>query len=238
MDIKKLIEIIEPRVSDKNISKDFTSDDDKKIQQSLQKRELGSGNYSSVAPDRGDSHMVKKTSYGYLDSDREDPYWLYVNHIIKNKLWENPYFPRIYKQRNVKDSSGHVVKRAQMEKLEPVSVLSDEELKALFHKVLGISDYDKWAKRTDNIDKNVKDVVINTILDITEDVIKTGSYKTFATFAIDESDIDDNFKRALNILYNLSKTDNIFMGLDLYEDNVMVRRGKYGSQLVFTDIFA
>lgn len=54
------------------------------------------------------------------------------NHIIKNKLWEDPYFPRIYKQRNVKDSSGHGAKRAQMEKLEAVSVLSDEELKALF----------------------------------------------------------------------------------------------------------
>lgn len=241
MNVHKLIEIIEPRVSTRNVSREFGDSDEKSIQKTLRKSRIGSGNFSSVSPDKGDPHMVKKTSHGYMKSDTgDDAYWAYVDYIIKHKLWENPYFPRLYVQRNAKDPAGQVVRRVQMEKLNKIENLTNDEFKALFRKMFG-EDFEDWITRSEynhqvNIDKP-KALVLEEILNLTYDFIRKGTHD-FKLSAHKESEMDSQFIQALTTLHTMYRNDPIFGGLDLEEDNIMIRRSGHGNQLVFTDIFA
>lgn len=240
MNIQALIEIIEPRVSTRNRSKEFTDKDEKGIQKTLRKSRTGSGNFSSVSPDKGDPHMVKKTSHGYMRSDTgDDAYWAYVDYIIKHQLWENPYFPRLYVQRNVKDPEGNVVRRVQMEKLVDVDDLNDKEFEALFANLLG-EDFDDWLERSE-YDKNTivsrKVLVLQEIMNMIYDFITKGQHD-FKLSGHKKSEINPQFIQALNTLRTMYLNDPAFGGLDLWEDNLMIRRSGHGNQLVFTDIFA
>lgn len=234
------MELIEPRVSNRTISRDFTDQDEKNIQKNLSKNELGSGNFSTVTPDRADPHMVKKTSHGYMKSDTgDDAYWAYVDYIIKNKLWENPYFPRLYVQRNVRDSKGNVVRRVQMEKLFNIDDLHDKEFEALFRNIMG-EDFDDWLERSEYDTNTIisrKALVLQEIMNIIYDFISKGHHD-FNLSGHKKSKINSQFIQALKTLRAMYTSDPVFSGLDLWEDNLMIRRSGHGNQLVFTDIFA
>lgn len=175
---------------------------------------IDSGNFSVVHQDE-DPHMVSKTARGAKES-RIDGYWVFVDYVLRYKLWENPYFPRIYGKKTTTHTQNNAsIKNVTMEKLHSHNTLSEEEGIFLYKKMFG-----------ENIDKfDVEDLGMRI-----EEEVGTGKASGNA------KSYDKNYIKAIRILHNISKKEKTY--IDIWEENLMYRRGRYGVQLVITDPFA
>ena len=203
-----ILEIIEPRMRTIRSQGPIPPGENNKS-----KNFIDSGNFSMVHQD-DDPHMVKKTARGAKESEI-DGYWVFVNYVLKNKLWENPYFPRFYKQDTRVYQGNRKIKDVTMEKLHPLTKISQEEGQFLYRKVFGEEvdkfDYEDFAARI-------------------EDEVSYGKFKG------NVSNYDSNYASAVKTLHKMASKHNL--GVDIWEENLMVRRGRTGVQLVITDPFA
>lgn len=223
MNINRLIEIIEPQVSRQNYSgtfqgtrkhTDYESDDSMSVDKGM----VGRGYFSTVAADKKDPHMVKKYTTNF---DSDDVFDLYVRFIIKNKLHENPYFPRIYNFKEIQDKKGQTPYKYQIEKLQNITNLDKKEFEFIFDKIFGDGFFSKYVagERTEQMAFRLADVV-----------------ETAAKEDVESKIEDEDFKKATRLIrmfVNSKKCDGC--RIDLHQNNIMARRTPYGVQLVITD---
>lgn len=212
MKIQSILEIIEPEVRSYDMAK-----------RALGKYTKSSGDYdeghfSRVEKDR-DPHFVKKTS---KDSERatNDGYWFFIKNVVDSKLWENPYFPRVYQfKKFAKEDGAHY--RVQLEKLEEFSTLSKKEQFVIGRKIFGTSQLADRMNDEDGGGFSTKLLIVDLIRNL-----------YFGEVHVEG--LDGDLVSAVKILRKMNTDGYEF---DLSQYNVMVRRGPTGVHLVITDPF-
>lgn len=171
---------------------------------------------------------------------KRDAYFQYVSALAKNdRIANNPFFPRIYKVKVVKDKYGAESYSVEMERLMEFETLSPEECnmlgERLFFNYKGF-EREAFARQKEITPTERRDAVsregnagyallmaMRKCLDYPEQV---------ATYIK-----DPKLKAALMILQSMIKRD-VEIVPDIHSGNVMVRRGPSGPHLVITDPIA
>lgn len=236
MKVERLLEIIsvsnqERTVSGRFNSKDWEEEDDENARQ----RGRGVGRFSTVKPG-SDPHTVKKSSKS-PNHDMIDGYWRFIDYVARYQLWENPHFPRVYNIKKIKDQSGDMMLRGEIEKLESLEDLRMDEIKHLYQKIYGLENMPSLGQNTKGLGRSeVKDLYLKRLAtDVQHSVKGLGNQK------IEE----ESFKNAVKILKMIKKRESTSkdkirsLGFiyDIHYGNIMARRTPYGLQLVFTDPF-
>jgi len=205
-----ILELIDPKIQSKRYSGEFKPKTG--IEYRKKPGHIEVGTFSIVDQDHKDPHMIKKTARGEKET-RTDGFWIYAKYIIKFKLWNNPYFPRIYSKKTFTDKKDQSINRVQMEKLHPPSSLSKAEIGFLFRKIFGEEvEETSYEKLTDRIEKEVE-------------------RKSFKN----KNNYDSSYVKAVKILHKISTKHSLTV--DIWGDNIMIRRGPHGVQVVITDPF-
>lgn len=189
--------------------------------------QLGSGLYANVYRRKSDPNTVTKVARAVTHKSSDDGYVGFIQHIID---MHNPYFPQVSELKEIVDRdgefAGYVVR---MEKLQTMHQLSDEEIDALMHKILG----EEVNFRTPGavvggftVSKSVARDTPRLIGAIIEDQYQNPNSSVIKDPALLE---------ALDMLRKLAKKGQYSQ--DLHEGNMMIRRTPYGPQLVITDPF-
>jgi len=212
MKILTLTEIIEPRLKKKKVGWEFG--DMRKFKSDAS---IGHGHFSVVTLD-DDPHFVNKRSFRVVDpKDTHDAYWGYVYYIIKNKLWQNPYFPRIYDVKRIVDKDGKMHFTAKMEKLHPFNPNDIEgTVLPLVRRML-----------TKEARLEFGNITGQDLLTLIESAVAGDDYLKY----IKDDQLIDAIKK---LQYYRNKHPTL---IDIWSDNVMIRKSPYGPQLVFTDPF-
>lgn len=236
MRIEILLELINPTVSNKHYSGEFTG---KHVDRPDDDSILGQGWYSVVRNDKKDPHMVKKNSKAARKQtddgvENEDGFDYFAKALIDNNLIDSiPFFPRIYDIKKITDRNGDYIYKYQIEKLVPYHQLTTKEMQTVISRYTQNFDYEHNAKLLGSR--------------------ATPQYVMHLWFAGELSNIVDGMKRktikdedllnALNILKNMAsqiqdESDGKTGFPDIGASNLMYRRTKYGVQPVITDPFA
>jgi len=229
MEIQKLLELIEPEVKSYNMknrrfdqrssSADVNPhvlDDDER-----EKGYVGAGFYSVVKKDR-DPHFVQKTS---RDAKRAptDGYWFFIKRVVDNKLWENPYFPRVYQfKKFYKGSQAHY--RVKLETLTEIELLRKDELLTILNRMVGqdVEDIGMVQDRMKAYD--VCELIVEVMKNVWDDSVSGRNAEK----------LDTNLVSAMR---ELKKMGGNNFSYDLHKANVMARRGPHGLHPVIIDPF-
>lgn len=209
----KLTEIFEPSVSNVKTNRAFSRGGEPPTT----KNELGRGTFSIASTDPSDPHLIKKRQYIY-GGGMQDAFDLYANEIVKNKLWDNIHFPRIYSIKSIEDRTGKKLHKWKIEKLHPLRSLNAKELKYLATRTFNQSvaeNVDSWWDFTIHFSSAIRGHYFNDIK-------------------------DQELAQALELIadmYEKFSKEYPRMRLDLHEENMMARRTNLGVQLVITDPF-
>lgn len=218
MKIDTLLEIIDTEVSDRTYSGTF------KTNFTHYPNQLGMGFYSKVVDDKEDPHFVKKYNHRFDNSRIHDGFVIYAEAIIRYKLYDNPFFPRIYKHNKTHDSHGKVLHSYQIERLYPLKQLSLEEIKFLYSQLF--NDGENIIEEVGGSSATL-DTLISVMVNIISDSIRATA-----------RDIKNpDLLNAVNIISSIVNACSECF-LDLCANNVMFRRSPYGVQLVITDPIA
>lgn len=227
MKIQTLLELIEPEVkninmrgrrfhrntSGGNVSGWALTGDER------EKGYVGAGQYSSVKKDR-DPHFVQKTSRDFF-SARHDGYWYFIKNVIDGKLWENPYFPRVYQfKKFAKGDNSHY--RVKLETLVDMKELSRQELVAVVARLVGDDPEDMGIIQPYYKDSNIMDL----IEEIFARVWNGNASNT----------MDSNLVSAMKTLRSMNTGKGYYY--DLHKGNIMFRRGPHGVHPVIIDPFS
>lgn len=183
---------------------------------------LGHGAYAGAIEVKGKNEIMK-ISRGTNDP-ADDPWYQYISRLASDDhIASNPWFPRVYKMK-VYETTDKVFKYfyiAFMEKLQPLTSLSDEELRNLIARsvqprlssriraAIPMSKYDPTAKLLKMQGHQLREILVSKIRDWQAR--------------------DPQLKEALDFLLNFHKDT------DITEWNIMVRRTPVGPQLVLAD---
>jgi hypothetical protein len=117
-----------------------------------------------------------------------------------------------------------------MEKLSPWKDLEEDELLTIFSRALDVqlNSVEEFRQLVGRKGVPYKDIIIEELLRYITKTISDPNYKDIKGNSIKDSQLIE----AINIIRYLQKTG---YGEDLHAGNVMVRRTKYGPQLVLTD---
>jgi hypothetical protein len=236
MNINHLLEIIEPKISQARYKGSFqtspTADDDfssdiNSRRVGSEKNVLGKGHYSTVSKDKTDPHMVKKHNIRF-DDEGLDTYDQFAQYIINNKLYENPYFPKIYQHKTIVDKNENPLHKFQIEKLEEVTNLSIEEIEHIYRIIFKKPESQKKMadKKYKGFMKHVKKRLLAQITSQMRAAIEFNNPTDFK---------DSNIVEAIRELHNFLSKECKECELDLHPGNIMARRTPYGVQLVITD---
>lgn len=236
----KLFEIIEPQeLPQRRYGGTFrTVDKDEKNISSLDtdEKRIGSGFFSSVKSVLNDPHLVKKYRNRFGERDK---YWDYADIIIKEKLWNNPYFPRLYTKQTYLDREHQELPIIKMEKLD--SKINKKEALYLLDKMFKLSGKD-LKEFQEEINENGVDFITKAIARPIAAIISAESetaftfYSGFSEFRLDVKIKDPLLKQAINKLIEIK--NEISSSVDLHTNNLMYRRGPTGVQVVITDPFS
>jgi len=225
MKIQIILELIEPEVKNYNTNKTFKDRPYNYHKEKNDPKVLGSGNFSKVRT-TSDPHLVKKSSVETTtgNPEKDDSYWDFIDFLLKNKLWENPYFPRVYKKTSMhgkEDTSHHSV---VMEKLEPISNAEHDDLLAIIRKSFNEKGREEIKNRYSE-ERGYK--LPDSIAKILDDAVHRGNLSFIK---------DEQLEKALKILNLYAKHSKV--GVDIHSENIMVRRTPVGLQLVISDPFS
>ena len=192
-----------------------------------------SGYYSVVRRKRNDPHVAQKRAKDPIKA-HGDSYWKFISYVVEHKLWDNPYFPRIYKKKNITDTRGRDIPSIEMENLVKFSSISRSEAEAIIRNIFGEDILDKIApKRTP-----LGEIAENLALFIESMAKGNWKYKwelSYHSISLSRNYIkDDNLIDAIDTLTGISRQIRGAM-FDFNRDNIMVRRTSVGKQLVITD---
>lgn len=215
MKIEAILEIIEPQVR----SYDMSNRTMHQRTSGEHDSQYGSpGIFSTVSSDR-DPHFVKKTSKDSVET-KNDGYWFFIKNVVDHKLWENPYFPRVYQFKEFyKGDEVHY--RVQLEKLIPYSNLSVKEALAVFERVTGKDSSNFFNEPNVNI---VASMITNFMENVWANEI---SLET----------VDANLVSAMQEMQEMNP-NGMYYRYDLHMSNLMYRRGPHGVHPVIIDPFS
>jgi hypothetical protein len=195
---------------------------------------LGGGYFGKVY-DQPESELgigtAKKISRFDQDKPTLDGYYAYINRLMSLKDEnDNPYLPQIYNANVVKPKRGAPYFELDMEKLSPWPDLSEDELLTIFSRALDVevNSMGQFSQLVGRKGIPPKDVIMNDLLRYLTKTLKDPNHKDIKGNSIK----DPQLIEAINIIRYLEKTG---YGEDLHAGNIMVRRTKYGPQLVLTD---
>lgn len=212
------------------IHKDIKSNKELPIKHNTKrdKDTIESGVFSKVNNDKNDPFTVNKHSKEQrsnyyskkpVDVKSQDGYWDYIENISKNdELKSNPFLPRIYAIRSLKDDHGNRKLSANIERLVNAVQIENEDPDML-------ADYISTIVDTDSTPKSFNLTLIEYLAKILQIAAARGNYTNIK---------NDQLKEALAFIHEMSE----FFWLDIHSGNIMFRRTKYGIQLVITDPLA
>jgi hypothetical protein len=195
---------------------------------------LGSGYFGKVY-DQPEGELgigtAKKISRFDQDKPTLDGYYAYINRLMSLKDQnDNPYLPQVYNANIVKPKRGAPYFELDMEKLTPWKDLEEDELLTIFSRALDVqlNSVEEFRQLVGRKGVPYKDIIIEELLRYMTKTLKDPNYKDIKGNSIK----DPQLIEAINIIRYLEKTG---YGEDLHGGNIMVRRTKYGPQLVLTD---
>lgn len=195
---------------------------------------LGSGYFGKVY-DQPEGELgigtAKKISRFDQDKPTLDGYYAYINRLMSLKDQnDNPYLPQVYNANVVKPKRGAPYFELDMEKLSKWQDLDEDELLMIFSKALDVqlNSVEEFRQLVGRKSIPFKDIIIEELLRYMTKTLSDPNYKDIKGNSIK----DPQLIEAINIIRYLEKTG---YGEDLHAGNIMVRRTKYGPQLVFTD---
>jgi ribosomal protein S18 acetylase RimI-like enzyme len=195
---------------------------------------LGSGYFGKVY-DQPEGELgigtAKKISRFDQDKPTLDGYYAYINRLMSLKDQnDNPYLPQVYNANVVKPKRGAPYFELDMEKLTPWQDLEEDELLTMFSKALDveINSLEQFRQLVGRKSIPYKDIIMTELLRYMTKTLSDPNYKDIKGNSIK----DPQLIEAINIIRYLEKTG---YGEDLHAGNIMVRRTKYGPQLVLTD---
>lgn len=180
------------------------------------KKNLDSGSMASVKQDVNDPHMVIKHNLSPFTA-RDDSYPDFINYLIENKI-ENIHFPKVYDIHKIYDRYGRYIYKYRLEKLIPLKDASLEEFQNFRYNTFD----------DDHVFENrVSYMAIDLGIMMRE---LCNPYSPSSKLAILKS---ESLKEACIIVRNMTKELKTYS--DIYEKNLMWRRGPYGLTLVIID---
>lgn len=175
-------------------------------------RQLGVGAFGSAYKSGLDVGRVTKVARGVTPSKKQENRDGYVEWIKRTHNTHNPYFPQVMYFKSVVGEDRMLGYRIQLERLYPIESASEEETLAMKERMFG---------DTDEIPTGISFVTaIPAMLD------------RMATTKDMSGVVDPALRQAIEVLSGM--VDDGFV-LDLHAGNVMLRRTKFGPQLVITD---
>lgn len=154
-----------------------------------------------------------------------DGYYLYIKHIVTNKLYEdNPFFPRVYKCDTITDDNGRIKYRIELESLHAIDTAVEPE--ALFNIAENLFNADDLKYATNDEANSIdymrtaelqKYVLCGLIRDCIRGKIKS---------------LDDNLNKACAVIADIKKESN--RELNMHYGNIMFRMSPH-LQIVITD---
>ena len=205
--------------------------------------ELGSGFFGTVYDEPESKTGVgtaRKVSAFDRDEMTADGYYAYINKImdLKNET-NNPYLPQVYDAKVVKPKSvgSEPYFELELEKLSKWEDLSGNQLRAILEKMLDESFENEkklldvlkflgYSVASDTIDEWLMYIILYFI----RLTIKNPNFSLMGMKIRDPQLLE-----VTDMLRYLSKSG---YGMDLHDQNIMVRNTKYGPQLVITDPLA
>lgn len=184
-------------------------------------QKIGNGYYANVYQHKDDPHMVTKHAV------KDDPgYELYMQLLNQNdRMGSNPYFPRIYR------TNGRVT---DIEKLSPITSINSAELAHIISTAFGsvdnlVNSSTKWfrEKLAQVTNKADKQKLLTTMLSSALD-----------DMASEKVPVEVQSKELAQAIQMLQSIDTDALYSDISSDNLMIRRGPNGVQLVLTDPIA
>lgn len=221
----KLTEIFDPEVVDKTINKNlqktknFYGND-------FSKDSMGYGLFSFVRPDKRDPHLISKRHKNpeWEKSAMPDLFIKYAEMVMDEKLWNMIHFPRIYKLTTLTDVEDKKLRKWKIEKLYDASTLNHEEVQSLMERYFGSGIY-----KTVGLPPNK--ITYRHVLQYLANTIKVNDLEK-----IKDETLLNACKKLIEIKDRLSQKTEI--PFDLGYSNIMIRRTKFGPEVVFSDPFA
>lgn len=177
----------------------------------------GSGSYGTAydQPHADVSHVLK---IGHQLQDEEDAYMFYISKIIE---MHNPYFPQISElKRFVNNKTGQPFFKVRLEKLSEFQTITPAEAQAMCSRMFGLAEYD-FKKGTVTTSPYV------WIAGEVELLIDEPKYRKVI--------VDPALLEAVEVISRIITLNDDRFGNDASHYNMMIRRTKYGPQLVITD---
>lgn len=216
----KLTEIFEPETinksTHKNLKGSYNDVSDKNI--------IGAGMFSLVSSNKRDPHLISKRHKSpERDGKYTDAFTEYAEIVVRDELWNMIHFPRIYKTITLRDSENKKLRKWKIEKLYSLATLNSKETSSLIERYFG-NDANIDSLKIEK-PHHMADYLGNKIIDNELDAIKDETLLAAC-------------KKLIEIKQELSRVKNVAVFLDLGTGNIMIRRTKYGPEIVFSDPFA
>ena len=202
--------------------------------------EIGSGMYATAFSTPEEPGTVRKI-VGPFDNIKDDAYFRYIKMMAGNdRMSSNPYFPKIFdiqvRRFYRKDFTGKVnlsvryIYAVDMERLLPFESLSQEEARMLGNKMF--YDFERQTKpirhKAGSGDPSEPRDHFEGLDTMITAVFDDWFRERFLTIIK-----DSRFKQAVMLIRKLETDENIAM--DIHSENIMIRRGVGGPQIVITD---
>jgi len=191
---------------------------------------IGRGAYGSVfdQPNADVDHVLKISRSSGTSNEEPDGYASYIERILN---LHNPYFPQIGEFKVLRNrDTGRDMYKTRIETLAPLQTLTDQEVQMLWKRIFG-----DHTRRT-TIDRSDRDSALDYIMQVIRAAV--AGYDMDGYWVDVDNIADPSFIEALNVIRQIKNDDPEHeLGSDIHYGNVMVRRTKYGPQLVITDPF-
>lgn len=169
---------------------------------------LGSGFFASVFQQDKDVQHALKVG-DVVKTKNGDPYLMYLSKVVN---LHNPYFPQVSELKVLERKNGPAVYKVRLEMLQAMQTLTEDEMDVIVSRIFGQQARKMYPR--------------DLALWIDEAILEPDMWKSVQDTALVE---------ALQIMHEIEKLG--FFN-DISINNMMVRRTKYGPQLVITDPFS
>lgn len=187
---------------------------------------LGGGRTADVYANKNDPHTVNRRSKIRNKEGNDVDYDVFADWLINSpEVRDNPHFPRIYKaEKNISNSKyyhqPHHAKDYEVERLSPLDKLDSTALRAVLRTHFRVNSITEEEFEQ-------MDVFPDMVGIFAEEFVSNPGYDDVEMVPVGK------FKAALLLIKEfLNETG---LGFDAYYENIMVRRGPMGMQLVLTD---
>jgi len=199
---------------------------------------VGGGSFADAfANPKRTPHDIRKLSNMPRNAHDLDGFFYYLMALEKNPDNTNPYYPRIRQAKVYIDTDAaqfsngpdprrdEVTYSAQMERLVDLRQLSQKETDAILLRIFGENTEGVTAV-LGRMEGHPYGLELLTVLG---QAVKHAGSKAGLNGMI----VDEDFLRATAFIKKIS--DKYSIGLDLHDENIMIRRGPTGVHLVLTD---